>query len=289
MHTDKLLHTLADARREVQAIRPDPSLGPHPGGLTFTRAAYLAADPRHWTAGAHGHADGRRLCARLAERLRGLVHPSWSALADHAAGRLDARAARLLTEHTAQCGGCARRLADMKSKRDGVLRLEQPCPLPCPAAGRPPVELTSADRRWQALLSEDGGAEGRLVLEVRTREVPPSRRLVGVRLRGAGGHERTRFLVLREDGEALRARAAFDLCTLREALGARLEDAVVLALDATQLTAEDRVALLESLPGPEGDGRERAAWCAWLGEAGQERALADEVRRLLHEAPRRLS
>lgn len=149
------------------------------------------------------------------------------------------------------------------------------------------VTATSPDQRVEVQLVED---EGKIVLEVRTKDATLNHQLFGYALRDADGHEAvTGFLVLREDvNDWYAAHVAFDLDELYATLNGQCRDVWVGLVEAEMLTEAGREALLASVERDRDDAEAQAAWRAWADRAAQSETLLDEARQLIQDVRERL-
>jgi hypothetical protein len=255
--------------------------------LSFARARALALNPDRWTAAERSHAAGCRRCARLLESFeREMPHLSLWTLIRRRMGALAASERHAIGYHLeeGECRRCRAREERLGTAFDGIVRLPGPVPLPHPAAAGAATEgldvsAWSAGGLVEAELAEE---EGRILLEIRTRDAAWNHHLAGYALRSDHGQENG-FLVLRPDVEGwYSAQAAFDPRALYSRLGGKCEEVLAGVLDVELLTGVEWEALAASVARSRGDPGVQAAWEAWAAEVIRRgETLSEEARPFL--------
>lgn len=262
-----------DLLQRIKQQEQNPNLprarATHTGGIEVPRARALALDSSLWTAQEREHIQTCSRCRQLVVSFaQALPQVSWWELAAHAQGQLSGPRARMVKLLCVDHLAYRRRLQYFEGLRERVASLVRTITIPTPTAASgtfEAVDLQSRDRTLRATLFED--RSGRLVVEVRSRELALDGRLVGCVFRTAGGQRvLVRYLVLGrpEHGGVLTGHLTLDRATAQRELGGRIESVEVMPLDGSLLTSEDTSALTASVDSIRDDRQQRLHWRHWL-------------------------
>jgi hypothetical protein len=289
---DELLATVRGALRAGTA----PGAPSAPGCLSFARARALVLDPERWRADERAHVAGCRRCARLLHTFeQEMPHLSLWSLLRSRLGRLASDEARAVEYHLREggCRRCRERVERLGAALERVIQFPGPVPLPAPGAVGAATAVLDAvarspDRVLEAELVEE---DGRVLLEVRTKNATLKHRLVGYTLRGARQADAQEgFLVLQPDVEGwLTAQTTFDPEELYSRLQGRCEEVLLCPVDTEVLSYAEREALLASAEQSRKEAAAREGWMAWVMEAVQKsESVSDRTWQLLCEVRERL-
>lgn len=275
------------APSESEKFSPD-ALGVSPGCLPFARARELALDPVRWTEDEREHAAGCATCTVLVKRFeRAMPHLSLWMLIRRRLGLpllpVEEHAVRyhLLEGGCRECGERDRRAGELLPN---VTLLSGTLPAPAPAGvhAAVPDAVTSACASGSAFDAELALEQGRLGLEVRTRDSRWKHQLVGWTLATRRQREaRERFAVLYPDVEGWFVDHSW-LDAGELGLGANnpCQEILAAVVDVELLTDAQRDSLLGVVWRLE-TAKQRAAWREWAVEQQRRENLCPHTRDVL--------